>query len=450
MDNISEIPSVDRLLTSDQGILLEKEFGHQLTVKAIQDVLNTIRNNITDQAGKVPGSGSILDSVKNQLQVWTQRSLFPVINASGVIIHTNLGRAPLSTEALSEITLVSQGYSSLEFDMDTGSRGTRLIHAEKLFQQLLGVEAALVVNNNAAAVLLILSTLTRNKKVIISRSQLVEIGGGFRIPDVMKQSGARLVEVGTTNRVHLSDYQQAIDPDVAAVMRAHYSNFSMVGFTSEPKLEDIADVAHENGLWLFDDLGSGALLDTEKFGLKHEPMVQESLSAGADLVCFSGDKLLGGPQAGIILGKKDLINQLKKHPLARAVRADKTALAGLSRTVVHYLVGEAEEKVPVWKMIAAEISDLKNRASSWQEDLNQGEILETESMVGGGSLPGETLPTYALALSSDHAQTFVRNLRRGTPAVIARIENERVLFDPRTVRPEQDKALVEAIKSSWR
>lgn len=266
----------------------------------------------------------------------------------------------------------------------------------------------------------------------------------------MKQSGARLVEVGTTNRVHLSDYQQAIDPDVAAVMRAHYSNFSMVGFTSEPKLEDIADVAHENGLWLFDDLGSGALLDTEKFGLKHEPMVQESLSAGADLVCFSGDKLLGGPQAGIILGKKDLINQLKKHPLARAVRADKTALAGLSRTVVHYLVGEAEEKVPVWKMIAAEISDLKNRASSWQEDLNQGEILETESMVGGGSLPGETLPTYALALSSDHAQTFVRNLRRGTPAVIARIENERVLFDPRTVRPEQDKALVEAIKSSWR
>lgn len=450
MGNISEIPSVDRLLTSDRGILLKQEFGHQLTVKAIQDVLNTIRNNFTAQAGKVPEPGSILDSVENQLQAWTKRSLFPVINASGVIIHTNLGRAPLSTEALSEIALVSQGYSSLEFDMDAGSRGSRLIHAEKLFQQLLGVEAALVVNNNAAAVLLILSTLARNQKVIISRSQLVEIGGGFRIPDVMKQSGARLVEVGTTNRVHLSDYQQAIDPDVAAVMRAHYSNFSMVGFTSEPKLEDIADVAHENGLWLFDDLGSGALLDTEKFGLKHEPMVQESLSAGADLVCFSGDKLLGGPQAGIILGKGDLINQLKKHPLARAVRADKTALAGLSRTIVHYLVGEAEEKVPVWKMIAAEISDLKKRASSWQEELNQGEILETESMVGGGSLPGETLPTYVLALSSEYPQTFVRNLRGGTPAVIARIENERVLFDPRTVRPEQDQALVEAIKSSWR
>lgn len=450
MDNISEIPSVDRLLTSDRGLLLKQEFGHQLTVKAIQDVLNTIRNNFTAQAGKVPEPGSILDSVKNQLQAWTKRSLFPVINASGVIIHTNLGRAPLSTEALSEIALVSQGYSSLEFDMDAGSRGSRLIHAEKLFQQLLGVEAALVVNNNAAAVLLILSTLARNKKVIISRSQLVEIGGGFRIPDVMKQSGARLVEVGTTNRVHLSDYQQAIDPDVAAVMRAHYSNFSMVGYTSEPQLEDIADVAHKNGLWLFDDLGSGALLDTEKFGLKHEPMVQESLSAGADLVCFSGDKLLGGPQAGIILGKGELISQLKKHPLARAVRADKTALAGLSRTIVHYLVGEAEEKVPVWKMIAAEISDLKKRASSWQKELNQGEILETESMVGGGSLPGETLPTNVLALSSEYPQTFVRNLRGGNPAVIARIENERVLFDPRTVRPEQDQALVEAIKSSWR
>lgn len=449
MDNISEIPSVNRLLTSEQGVFLKKEFGHQLTVKAIQKELEAIRNSFTNQTGKVPEPGSILDSVKNQLQGWTRSSLFPVINASGVIIHTNLGRSPLSAETLKEISKVSQGYSSLEFDIDTGGRGSRLIHAEKLFQQFLGVEAALVVNNNAAAVLLILSTLARNKKVIISRSQLVEIGGGFRIPDVMKQSGAMLVEVGTTNRVHLTDYQQAIDPDIVAVMRAHYSNFSIVGFTSEPELADIAEIAHENGLWLFDDLGSGALLDTEQYGLKHEPMVQESLSAGADLVCFSGDKLLGGPQAGIILGKKELINQLKKHPLARAIRADKIALAALSRTIVHYLVGEAEVNIPVWKMISADINDLKERAYRWQTELNLGEVIDAESMVGGGSLPGETLPTFALALSTEHAQTLTRKLRKGIPAVISRIENERVLFDPRTVRPEQDKALINAIKSSW-
>jgi L-seryl-tRNA(Ser) seleniumtransferase len=317
-----------------------------------------------------------------------------------------------------------------------------------LFQQLLGVEAALVVNNNASAVLLVLSALAAGKKVVISRSQLVEIGGGFRIPDVMKQSGVELVEVGTTNRVNLKDYVEAVDPETVAFMRAHYSNFSMVGFTSEPDLADIAREAEQAGLWTFDDLGSGALLDTSIYGLKPEPTVQESLRAGVDLVSFSGDKLLGGPQAGIILGKKALVDIIKKHPLARAVRADKTALAALSQTLIHYLQGEAEQKIPVWQMISAEISELESRAQGWREKLGTGVVMEEESTVGGGSLPGETLPTWVLALEVEHPGQFAERLRMASPPLISRIVKDRVVLDPRTVLPEQDQLLIAIIKKS--
>jgi L-seryl-tRNA(Ser) seleniumtransferase len=258
------------------------------------------------------------------------------------------------------------GYSNLEYDLDKGQRGSRLIHAEGLLQQLTGAQAALVVNNNAAAVMLVLSALARRRSVVIARSQLVEIGGGFRVPDIMKQSGARLVEIGTTNRVHLADYEHAIvEEHPALVMRVHRSNFRIIGFTSEPTLEEITATAHQAGIPVVDDLGSGALLDTAKFGMAHEPTVSESLAAGVDLVCFSGDKLLGGPQAGIIIGRSDLVARLKKHPLARALRADKLCLAALSATLLHYLKDNAEREIPVWRMISIPVDILRQRAESW-------------------------------------------------------------------------------------
>jgi L-seryl-tRNA(Ser) seleniumtransferase len=283
--------------------------------------------------------------------------------------------------------------------------------------------------------------------VIISRSQLVEIGGGFRIPDVLRHSGTELVEVGTTNKVHLFDYENAYTDEIVAVMRAHSSNYSIVGFTSEPDLKEIVSSAHEAGLIFIDDLGSGALLETDPFGLKHEPTVQESLAAGADLVCFSGDKLLGGPQAGIILGRKDLIDQLRIHPLARAIRADKMALAALSATLEHYVKGEALEKVPVWQMISAEAEELKKRAQSWKKSLKLGEVIESQSMVGGGSLPGETLSTWVWAIDVDHPQKILASLREASPAVIGRIEKDRVVFDPRTILPQLDKTFIGAVKN---
>jgi L-seryl-tRNA(Ser) seleniumtransferase len=391
----------------------------------------------------------LIDNINKQIDSSQQPHIMPLINATGVIIHTNLGRAPLSIAALAAVRKVGGEYSTLEFDLDTGARGSRLIHAESQFKQLLGVEAALVVNNNASAVLLALTVITQGKKVIISRSQLVEIGGGFRIPEVLRHSGTELVEVGTTNKVHLFDYENAYSAETVAVMRAHSSNYSIVGFTSEPDLGDIVVSAHQSGLLFFDDLGSGALLDTSSYGLKHEPMVQESLAAGADLVCFSGDKLLGGPQAGIILGKKDLIDRLKVHPLARAIRADKMALAALTATLEHYIKGEALHCVPVWRMISSDLDGIRKRAESWHKAIKRGEVLESRSMVGGGSLPGETLPTWTLSLEVEHPNKMLELLRQGSLPIIGRVENDRVLFDPRTVDPDFDADFINAIEETW-
>ncbi|HLE51946.1 MAG TPA: L-seryl-tRNA(Sec) selenium transferase, partial [Anaerolineales bacterium] len=318
---------------------------------------------------------------------------------------------------------------------------------EDLLKRLTGAEASLVVNNNASAVLLILSALARRRGVAIARSQLVEIGGGFRVPDVMKQSGARLVEVGTTNRVHLTDYQQALQEEsIALFLRAHRSNFQIIGFTSEPSLSEIADLAHASDIPIVDDLGSGSLLDTARFGLGHEPMVQESLAAGADLVCFSGDKLLGGPQAGIILGRAELVAKLKKHPLARAIRADKLCLAALSATLLLYLKDEALSAVPVWRMIAEPLDQLQARAQRWVENLGLGEVIPGESTVGGGSLPGETLPSRVLTLRVDSPNRLLDRLRQFNPPIIARLQDDLIVFDPRTVLPEQENQLLIGLK----
>jgi len=365
-----------------------------------------------------------------------------VINATGVILHTNLGRAPLSKTTQESLLETASGYSTLEFDLSSGSRGSRSTHAVQLLCRLTGAGAAMVVNNNAAALLLILTVFARRKGVIISRTQLVEIGGGFRIPEVMTQSGARLIEVGATNRVNLLDYKAALEKKPVAILHAHHSNYRIIGFTGEPSLQELAGLAHENNLLMIDDQGSGALLDTTRFGLAHEPTVQESLLAGCDMVCFSGDKLLGGPQAGIIIGKSEIIAKIQKYPLMRALRADKLCLAALSATLKHYLKGEAESQIPVWQMISATQQELSSRATAWKNALGTGKVISGESTIGGGSLPEETLPTSLLALEVDSPDDFLADLRRMDPPLVARIDRDLVLLDPRTVLPGQETILL--------
>lgn len=441
MSERREIPAVEALLQTRQAGELVSQYGRPLVLEALRSVLDVLRARIRE--GKtIPVRSAILTEVQEQLARWLKPTLVPVINATGVILHTNLGRAPLSKSAIQALVNTSNGYSSLEYELEKGVRGTRSVHVEQLLSRLTGAEAALVVNNNAAAVLLSLSALARRRRVIISRTQLVEIGGGFRVPDVMAQSGAHLVEVGTTNRVHLADYETALQESAALVLRAHHSNFRIIGFTNEPALREIVTLAHQHNVPFMDDLGSGAMLDTAKYGLAHEPTVQESLAAGVDLICFSGDKLLGGPQAGIILGRKVLLTIIRKHPLARAVRADKLCLAALSATLQHYLRDEADREIPIWQMIARTPETIKTRAQRWAEVIKQGDVIESKSTVGGGSLPEETLPTFVLALTVAQPNKFLGVLRSMNPPIIARVEDNQVLFDPRTVLPEEEGALL--------
>lgn len=437
------LPAIDALLRAADSHLAQ--YGRPLLTRALRQSVEEIRSEILAGA-PLPPTEDILARAFSRLSGWTTPTLQPVINATGVILHTNLGRAPLSRASLAAMNLASAGYSNLEFDLTTGKRGSRLTHAEIILQQLTGAEAALVVNNCASAVLLTLSALARGRQVLLARSQLVEIGGGFRMPEVMKQSGAKLQEIGSTNKIRLADYAEAATPH-SLFLHVHRSNFKMIGFTAEPSLAEMASLAHSLGLWLLDDLGSGALLDTAAFGLEHEPTVQESLAAGTDVLMFSGDKLLGGPQAGILLGKKVLLDKIKKHPLARAVRADKSCLAGLHATLLHYLKDEALREIPVWQMIAQPPENLRARADSWQRQTGLGQVVATESTVGGGSLPGQNLPSWALSLPVQSPDKFLKKLRQHTPPIIARAESDRVIFDPRTVLPGQDEILLAAVKN---
>ena len=448
MTTLRNLPSVEQLLQTETTVRLIAHFGRPLTLDALRNTLDDIRARFKlNPEIELPSIDLILNQTESTLTAWTASTLHPVINATGVILHTNLGRAPLSHATLHAIDVVSRGYSNLEFDLETGKRGSRLIHAEGLLKKLTGAEAALVVNNCASAVLLTLSALANKKRVVIARSQLVEIGGGFRVPDVMKQSGAKLVEIGTTNKVRVADYSSALEEPTALVMRAHRSNFKIVGFTEEPDFKDIVDAAHQANVPVVDDLGSGALYDTAKYGFSHEPTVQESMQAGADVILFSGDKLLGGPQAGIIIGKKELLDKIKKHPLARAVRADKSCLAGLTATLTHYLKDEAEREIPIVRMMSLTLKQVKGQAEAWREELGQGNVVEGESTVGGGSLPDESIPTFLLELHFKSAEKFLRALRKNNPPIIARTENDKVLLDPRTVFPEQEGALLVGLKN---
>jgi L-seryl-tRNA(Ser) seleniumtransferase len=447
MADLSKLPSVDNLLSDKQIDRLITQYGRPLTLQVVRNTLQTIRQSAGDLP-TLPTRSEIIQTIQSNLEAILAPTLQPVINASGVILHTNLGRAPLGVKALQAVVDVANGYSTLEFDLEQGKRGTRSIHAEKLLQTLLNVEAALVVNNNAGAVLLSLAALANRKKVIVSRSQLVEIGGGFRIPDVMKQSGAKLLEIGTTNRVHLADYESVLQEGVSLVLIAHHSNFKLVGFSTEPTVKEITDLAHRYHVPVLHDLGSGALLDTAKYGIAHEPTVQESLTAGVDLVCFSGDKLLGGPQAGIIVGNKELLKKISKHPLARALRADKLCLAALSATLTHYLKDEAETCIPVWQMLSLTSEQIKLRADTWSTHLGTGSVIPGKSTIGGGSLPEEEMDTYLLTLDVKSAEKTLAALRTQSPPIIARIINNKVVLDPRTIFPFQEPALLQGLENA--
>ena len=367
-DRRRALPSVDRLLAHETLQDAIAEYGRELCVETARAVLAEVRSRLQADA-EAPRLPDLAADVARRLAEVNRGTLYPVINATGVIIHTNLGRAPLSRAARTAMDAVASGYSNLEYDLDAGERGSRYLHAEKLLCQITGAEAALAVNNNAGAVFLALSALAQGRDVVISRGQLVEIGGGFRIPDVMRQSGARLVEVGTTNRTHLRDFEAALTADTALLLRVHSSNFKQIGFVSEVSLAEMVELGHKTGVPVLDDLGSGSLLDTSRYGLAAEPMVQESVAVGADLTTFSGDKLLGGPQAGLIVGREALVARLRHHPLARALRVDKSTLAALQATLLHYLRGEAEREAPVWRMIATPVQELEARAAAWAAEL---------------------------------------------------------------------------------
>ncbi len=451
MPTLRDIPSIDRLLLALRQ--RDPAASHALLRDAARAEVDLLRGEI--QTGACLPEIRPLDLLVSRATARLARdlapSLRPVINAGGVIIQTNLGRAPLSAAALAAMARVGAGYSNLEYDLEAGARGSRSVHLESLLRRLSGAEAALAVNNNAAAIYLALSALAVGREVIVSRGQAVEIGGGFRIPDVLRQSGAALVEVGTTNRTYASDYAQAISARTALLLRVHTSNFRLVGFVHETGLAELAELGRARGVPLLDDLGSGTLLPTAPYGLVAEPTVPESVAAGADLVTFSGDKLLGGPQAGLIVGKQDLVDQLKRHPLARALRLDKTSIAGLEATLLSYLRGRATEEIPVWRMIAAPLGGLRARAESLARRLADtgadAVVADCASAVGGGSLPGATLPSAGVALAPGPrgADDLGRRLRTGQPAVVARVAEGRVVFDLRTVLPEQDETLAQAI-----
>ncbi len=449
------LPAVDRLLAAPALADARAGYPHALLTELARDVLAAARHDIA--AGRPgPDVAQLAAALLARLGEITAAPLTPLINATGVIIHTNLGRAPLSVAAIEAMQAASGAYSSLEYDLGKGERGSRTDYLSAILRQLTGAEAAAVVNNNAAAVLLTLSALSKGKEVLVSRGQAVEIGGGFRIPDVMRQSGAKLVDVGTTNRTRIADYANAITPRTALLLNVHASNFRLIGFTEQTSLREMAQLAHDRGLLLVDDLGSGSLLPSEDYGLAHEALVQESVSAGADVVSFSGDKLLGGPQAGIIVGKAGPLERIRKHPLMRALRVDKTTLAGLQATLLHYLRGEAVEQIPVWQMISTPLLKLEQRAAAICATLTSAGIAATihpgQSAIGGGSLPGETLPTCLVAITpvSLSVDKLAARLRLGHTPVIARIAADALLLDPRTILPGQDEAVIATLLAAWR
>ena len=455
MSKFRVIPSIDQLRQRDAVRELEDRYGHQPVVAALRDATETLRSGLTLGSTDVRQSEDAARAIETSAEAVLDRSQSPtlrsVINGTGVIIHTNLGRAPLATPAIARVAAVAAGYCNLEYDLVTGDRGSRAIHASGLLRQLTGADAAVVVNNNAAALLLVLTALASGREVIVSRGELVEIGGGFRIPDVMRQSGARLREVGTTNRTRPEDYAAAINDTTALILRVHPSNFSMAGFVQRPSLRAITEVGHPFGIPVVEDLGGGNLYDENghvpvPLG---EPTARRSLADGAAICCFSGDKLLGGPQAGIIVGREAVLQSISEHPLMRAVRVDKLVYAALEATLLEHLAERATETVPVTRMLTTSVERLAERAHRLISRITalpgiDVTLTDGKSTVGGGAAPGTTIASRLLDVSIQGFTPTIaaRRLRESTPPVVARIDHDRLLIDLRTVAPSDDDVLV--------
>lgn len=452
------IPKVDEILTDDRVLEIMKTMPRKIVIEAINEEINKIRaliQNDEDEKRIINSLNELIINIINNCMEKNKFNLRRVVNATGVIIHTNLGRSLLNSDVIDNIMQISTNYSNLEFDIQKGKRGSRYSHLEKIISQITGGEAALVVNNNAAAVLLVLSTVAKNKNVIVSRGELIEIGGSFRIPEVMEQSGAILKEVGTTNKTHFEDYKNAIDEETSCIMKVHTSNYKILGFTSDVPVSELKELKNDKIL-LIEDLGSGVLIDLSKYGISYEPTVSDSIKNGADIVTFSGDKLLGGPQAGIIVGKKELIDKMKKNPLTRALRVDKFTISALEATFRYYLdESTAISNVPTLSMIVKSIDKIEEQVIRVMDVLKQKirseeiifDIVDDFSEIGGGSLPLEKLNTKCLSieLRKGNIVEFERNLRNYEIPIISRIFKNKILFDFRTIREDEESIVIKAI-----
>lgn len=438
------IPSVEVVAQAIER--LAPEVPSRVAVRAARDEIELVRGAVAG-GEEAATRDAIAEAGALRARLVLADAPRPVINATGVIVHTNLGRAPLSERAMDAVRAAAGGYSDLEYDLATGRRGSRSNHISDVVRDVTGAEAALVLNNNAAAVFLALEAHARGREVLVARGESIEIGGGFRIPDILRASGVRLRDVGTTNRTRVEDYARAVTEETAAIMRVHPSNFAQVGFTESPDPAELASLARARGLLLINDLGSGALLDTTDYGLIREPLIGEALGAGSDLVTFSGDKLLGGPQAGVIVGSAKVVELIAQRPLARALRPDKMTIAGLRATLGHYLRGDAVEQVPVWQMIAAGVGELRERAERVMDGAAGLRLVESSAAVGGGSLPGQTLPSVAIEVKNPHGgvDALAWRLRAAPQPVIGRIQAGGLRLDMRTVLPRDDDGLREAL-----
>jgi L-seryl-tRNA(Ser) seleniumtransferase len=461
------IPSVDVLIGRPEGQRLADAFGRPPALEAIRETLEAVRADIqaaADGGAAVIGAADLApDALLGRVRARLERRLAPslgrAINATGIVIHTGLGRAVLAAEARAALARVSLGYSGLAVDFETGQRGHRDVHYASLLRDLTGAEAGFVVNNNAAATVIILNTLARGKEVLLSRGQLVEIGGSFRMPDVMETSGAILREVGTTNKTHLRDYEGAISDRTGLILRVHHSNYRIMGFAEEPGIEELVELGRKHGLPVVDDIGSGALVDLKAYGLETEPLVRKSVRSGADAVCFSGDKLIGGPQAGIIVGKADAVARIKKNPLARAFRVGKLTAAALEATLKLFLDPDRlRERHPVYRMLGLDAPEIGRRAKRAADALAPAlagrarvSVAEDRSQVGSGSVPVETLPTFVLNVEPDSVapEELARRLRKGDPAVFVRVHKDALYLDFRTIFPEEDAAVLAALRAAF-
>lgn len=449
---LRNIPAVDKILKNDRIKALLNEYSYSLVRESLRKVLDSLRLKILNGYVSEISEEDIVEELKKSLN--KKYSLRPVINATGVVIHTNLGRAILPEEAIKHVVEIARSYSNLEYDLERGHRGKRYVHIVDAVKKIVNVESAVVVNNNAGAVFLCLNTLARDKEVVVSRGELVEIGGSFRIPDVMAQSGAILREVGTTNKTRLSDYEKAINENTALLLKVHRSNFKIVGFTEEVSVEELSELGRKRGIPVMVDLGSGCFIDLKKYGFYGEPSVQEVIKQGADIVTFSGDKLLGGAQAGFIIGKREPIERISKNPLMRALRVDKLTLAALEATLMLYLdEKESIEKIPTLRMILEPLGKIKKRATKILRMLKkegiEATLKEDVSMPGGGSLPESGVKTFVVAIKPSHTEEFAKKLREAQPPVIARIKEDFVIFDARTVQEEEIPLLVKAVKQIY-